>query len=334
MSGARWALIVLLLGGFAVAAWMFLAGGETPGGGGGDPHKNWANTDCRSCHQDVWDEWEPGWHHLAYVDPLYKKMTNNYADTSCDDCHIPRNIPEVGFGPRTLARVSDKKSGIHCLSCHFDGTRIVAARDNPSAPCTPRGDPQLSSEMSCIGCHNQHKLHEEWRATPYFKQGIGCIDCHMPEVDRVRNGKVVKGRRHGFISSRRRDPNARLGVDIEVKGPADDGGAAGRLAVSITNARIGHNFPSDSRHKAVDLITTFFRTDGSAIGDPRVERFHNPLRQATDQTNTQIPHGVTRRFDYDVPTDAVRARVDLLYRIMKTDPDGDAHRLFRRDVQW
>ena len=318
----------------AIAGVYFIVAGKTGSPAvAGPPERVWRNDDCRSCHPGVWQEWYDSWHRLAYVDPLYKKLSNNYADKTCDDCHIPRNIPEVGFGPRTLPRASEKESGINCLSCHYDGRSVVALRDNPAAGCRPRGAPELGTELGCIGCHNQHKLHEEWRNTIYFKQGIDCIDCHMPAVTRTRGDRTFEGRHHGFISSRNRD-FSHSAVSVAVVGPGDPDGHAGRLVVSVTNEKIGHDFPSDSRHKAVDLVTRFLGADEHTLGEPRRERFHIPARDALDQTRTTIPHGETRTFEYRIPEEAAAAEVLLLYRIMKDDPNVDSQQLFRRIVRW
>ena len=330
MNAAR----IILLGALAMAlvgGLAFIVLGEKP-----EPppsQRVWRNEACQACHPEVWEEWNASWHRLAYVDPLYTKLSANHTDTSCDDCHIPRNIPEVGFGPRTLPRVSDKESGINCLSCHHDGRNIVAARARPDAGCQPIRVPDLSTEMACIGCHNQHKLHEEWRRTPYYRQGVTCIDCHMPEVERRRGEARITGRHHGFIASRNRDFR-RSAVAVRVKGPGDPGGQPGVVQVAITNETSGHDFPSDSRHKSADLITRFLAAGEQPVGKTHQERFHIPARDALDQTRTTIPHGETRSFLYRIPEDAVQAEVRLLYRILKDDPQDDSQQLFRRVIRW
>lgn len=334
MNTIRWILIGLLLAaGFAGGAFIVAGGGGELPAPPPEARRVWKNDDCKSCHAEVWDEWYASWHRMAYIDPLYKKMSGDYADKSCDDCHIPRNIPEVGFGPRTLPRASDKASGINCLSCHYDGKSVVALNANPTAPCAPRAAPELGTELGCIGCHNQHKLHEEWRKTVFFKNGVDCNDCHMPVVERQRPGRVVKGRHHGYISSRNRDLS-KLGVRVTARGPTDAGGTAETVSVAITNEKSGHDFPSDSRHKAADLITRFLAKDGRPIGEPHLERFHIPARDALDQVRTTIPHGETRSFDYPVPIGAAQAEVRLLYRILKNDPNDDSQQLFRKVVRW
>ncbi|MBN2491745.1 MAG: ammonia-forming cytochrome c nitrite reductase subunit c552 [Planctomycetes bacterium] len=333
MNALRLSLIALLSIGTAVGIYYIVAGASPPPAASAPPERIWRNEDCRACHPDVWQEWWESWHRMAWVDPLFKKLSNNYADRTCYDCHIPRNIPEVGFGPRTLPRASDKESGIHCLSCHYDGRSVVALRANPSAPCRPRAAPELGTELACIGCHNQHKLHEEWRNSVYFQQGVGCTDCHMPVVERRREDRTVAGRHHAFLSSRNRD-FSRLAVAVSVVGPKEPGGRTDRLTVSITNQEVGHDFPSDSRHKAVDLMTQFLGADEQPLGPAHRERFHIPRRDALDQTRTTLPHGETRTFEYPLPAGAAAAEVQLVYRIMKDDPNVDAQTLLRRIVRW
>lgn len=332
MSTLRWILVAALL---AAGAWgAYALWGPRPALP--PPSRSWRNEACRECHPQVYAEWERSWHRHAYVDPLFKKLSQNYADTSCFDCHLPRPLPEVGLENRPLPRLSRKEAGIDCLTCHFDGRRVVGVRERPAAGCRPRGEPKLATELACKGCHDQHKLHEEWRRTPFFARGVDCIDCHMPAVTRRGpEGRSRPGRHHGFISSRWRDPRwLPTAVDVTVRGPADPGGRPGFLEVAVTNRRAGHNFPSDSRYKAADLVTRFYTASGHPLGEAVRERFHNPLRDALDQRNTQIPYGETRRFRYRLPGGAAYAEVRLLYRILKTDPDRDAHVLFRRVVRW
>jgi len=333
MNMLRLILIGLLFILALAGGYYLVAGGSGKVNDSPAPDRIWRNDDCQSCHPGVWKEWYGSWHRMAYVDPLYKKRSNNYADATCNDCHIPRNIPEVGFGPRTLPRASDKKDGINCLSCHYDGKRIVTARENPVGDCRPRYDAALGTELACIGCHNQHKLHEEWRKTPFFKQGVDCIDCHMPVVKRSRGDTVIEGRHHGFIASRNRD-FSKSAVLVKVVGPREPGGEAGVLQVSIKNEKSGHDFPADSRHKAADLITQFYSANDAKVGNAKTERFHIPMRDALDQKRTTIPYSETRRFSYDIPPEAAYGKVLLLYRQEKDDPNADAQQLFERTVRW
>jgi cytochrome c554/c'-like protein len=347
MNVFRWVLIgaILIL---ALVGVYRLAGGpaqtdagapsgpETAGASGASATPDtrvWRNEDCQACHPGVWKEWFDSWHRMAWVDPLFKARSNDYADTSCYDCHIPRNIPEVGFGPRTLPRASDKKSGIHCLSCHYDGQRIVSARENPTGDCQPRYAPELGTELACLGCHNQHGLHDEWKKTIYFQQGVGCNDCHMPVVKRPRGDRMVEGRHHGFHASRNRDPGP-MSVRVTATGPGDTGGKAGVVQVAVKNEKIGHDFPADSRHRSADLVTRFLDPENKVVGEVRTERFHIPLRDALDQTRTTIPHGQTRSFRYPIPDGATQAEVALLYRLEKDDPTIEPYTLFEKTVRW
>lgn len=238
---------------------------------------------CAACHAQVFSEWQASWHARAWDDPDVQALSNDFANTDCIDCHAPRPIFETGIGQRVLPRSSRRAEGVDCISCHLlaeDARGTVAGTiDAPAAACRPVAMRELAQPEFCGVCHDQHKTVEQWRATSYAAQGIGCIDCHMP----FRKGDPNQGRDHTMHG----------GHDIElvrsaVKFSARREGA--RVLAAVENVGAGHHFPTDERSRAADV---FWRPLAAAGETPAawrwVYRFRSPYRHEVDLVDTLLP---------------------------------------------
>lgn len=293
-------------------------------------------TTCLPCHAQVVDEWRASMHAAAFTDPQVRApdQSDNFSKSECIPCHAPAPIFTAGIAPdsRVLARVERRADGVDCLSCHAVDGGVAAARDGLSAPCAPRLRPELSSEAACYACHNQHQTHDEWRASPAFAAGIDCIDCHMPPVQRAEGeaGAPRPGASHRFHGGRDKQyALAGLALEARVEGA--------ELVAVLRNTFAGHNLPSDSRNRALDLVVTLFDARGAALpapeGEPREpgcesgtarRRFRNPYR-ASGQPSTQLPAGQSSELRVPLPPAARRARVELVYKLQPWIPDREAH---------
>ncbi len=152
--------------------------------------------------------------HLAYVDSKqyddadYKFYINQNRGT-CINCHagddqykkILTSIPENQDSFRVyLEDHADKRppirkankdsfiTGIDCLSCHYDGNRVITNFDFvPKAPrssppyCNPKGSVLFSRSNTCITCH-----FEEYKGMvkmPEIKSS-DCLSCHQQYDDK------------------------------------------------------------------------------------------------------------------------------------------------------
>lgn len=295
---------------------------------------------CLPCHAQVVDEWRASMHAVAFTDPQVRApdQTDNFTKAECIPCHAPAPLFEAGIAPdsRVLARVERRADGVDCLSCHAVGAGVAASRPGLSGACGPQHRPELSSEAACAACHNQHQTHDEWRASPAAAAGIDCLDCHMPPADRTGTeaGAPRSGASHRFLGGRDRE-HALSGLAVE---PRVEGA---ELSVTVRNVFAGHDLPTDSRNRALDLVVTLLDARGTALpppaGEPREPgcetgtarlRFRNPYR-ASGQPSTQVPAGTAAELRVALPPEARRATVELFYKLQPWVPDREAHWTWR-----
>ncbi len=304
-----------------------------------------APTSCLPCHQAVVDEWRASMHSRAFTDPQVRApdQADDFRKTECLPCHAPRPVFEYGIedATRVVARVERRHDGVDCLSCHGlpDGG-VAATRPGLTGACRPTLQPDVSTQALCAPCHNQHQTHDEWRASPAFREGETCIACHMPRVLREGGeaGAPRSGRSHVFPGGRHADfATTGFALGHEVR---DD-----VLHVTLENTFAGHNLPTDSRNRAIDLVVTLFdargaelppaegvgvRHPGGETGTARL-RFRNPYRSSGDPS-TQLPAGETAVLDVPLAPEAARARVDVFYKLQPWIPDTEAHWSTGEDV--
>jgi len=73
---------------------------------------------CQECHAQTYAEWETSWHAQSWTDPEVRKLSEDFSNTDCIDCHAPRPVFETGLGNRVLPRAVRRVEGVDCLTCH------------------------------------------------------------------------------------------------------------------------------------------------------------------------------------------------------------------------
>ncbi|MDG2148941.1 MAG: multiheme c-type cytochrome [Planctomycetota bacterium] len=300
---------------------------------------------CLPCHEAVVEEWRTSMHAQAFTDPQVRApdQSDNFRRTECIPCHAPRPVFEYGIetGTRVVARMQRRHDGVDCLSCHgLSGGGVAAERPGLTGACRPIFQEALSTPALCAPCHNQHDTHEEWKASPAFQAGNTCTECHMPRVLRVGQeaGAPRSGRSHAWPGGRDRE-FALSGLSLEHEIVGDT------LAVTLKNTFAGHNLPSDSRNRALDLVVTLYNARGAQLpaaegvgvrhaggenGAARL-RFRNPYR-SSGEANTQLPAGKTATLEVPLPAEAARARIHLFYKLKPWAPDEEAHWSYDEDI--
>jgi hypothetical protein len=301
---------------------------------------------CLPCHAEVVDEWRASMHAAAFTDPQVRapEQSDNFRRTECLPCHAPAPLFEHGIeiGSRALARVERRVDGVDCLSCHaLPGGGVAASRPGLGGACRPEFRAELSTHRMCYACHNQHATHDEWLASPAAEQGRDCLDCHMPRVSRAGGeaGAPRSGRSHRFLGGR----DAEFALDgLRLEHRVDR--ANGRLVVALHNAFAGHNLPTDSRNRALDLVVTLYDSADAALPPARPEprhpggetgtarrRFRDPYRSSGDP-NTQLPAGETATLELPLPAEARRATAELYYKLSPWVADDEAHWSHRVEI--
>ncbi len=312
-----------ILGGFAGGV-LFLATGDRPAQAASGPRWESARQ-CQSCHQEAFDEWQGSHHGIAFTNPEVRVLSDDFRKEECMDCHLPRPLSVTGFGKRTLPRRTHFDEGVSCISCHLgeDGG-ILGRNDRPEVPCKPRRSEAFLSVDACQSCHNQHGTTDQWRQSHYAKEGIHCTNCHMPQAARKRpDGTMRAGRGHVFAGAH--DP-----ATLRQAGEFTAARAGEELVLSLANTGTGHNFPTEERHRAVDLEYRFEAAAGLLPGDgtgggpewSRAFRFRQPYRDEPGE-NTQLPAGETRTVRVPWPEQATAATVRMWYRLTPFCDDQD-----------
>jgi len=280
-----------------------------------------SSAQCKQCHEEVYAEWLGSHHQIAYTNPEVQKLSDNFRKEECMDCHLPRPLAVTGFGSRTLPRRTHFDEGVSCISCHLgsDGG-ILARNDRPEVPCAPKRSEEFFAVKACASCHNQHWTTDQWEASSYATQGIDCSSCHMPEVTRTRkDGSTRMGRGHVFPGAHDKAMLRKAG-HFEIRRDGD------AILLSLTNVGAGHNYPTEERHRAVDMMYRFIMADAEPDADGEwtlAWRARQPYRDdaapvgpgAKPQENTQLPAHETKTVSVAIPAGAIAVEARLWYRL-------------------
>ncbi len=277
-----------------------------------------SSTQCKQCHEDVYAEWLGSHHQIAFTNPEVKALSDDFRKEECMDCHLPRPLVITGFGKRTLPRRTHLDEGVSCISCHLgaDGG-ILGRNDRPEVPCKPKRSEEFFAVDACASCHNQHGTTDQWRASHFAQQGTDCSSCHMPEVSRARGDKSTRmGRSHVF-------PGAHDKAMLQKAGTLTVTRDGTEVVLSLQNVGAGHNFPTEERHRAIDLMYRFVTKDGPAATWTLAHRARQPYRDeaepvgpgAASGENTQLPAGQTKAVRVAIPTGAIAVEARMWYRL-------------------
>ncbi len=313
---------LLALGLVAVFAWMLLGLRNEPAAPA--PARAFTSSQqCRECHEQTYVEWESSWHAMSWIDPEVRKLSSDFANQDCIDCHAPRPVLETGIANRVLPRASRRAEGVDCLTCHLhpDGS-IAGTRDVASAACKPVATRDLVSPQFCAPCHDQHGTVKQWQASRFAVPGPdyrSCSDCHMPRLQGDRRDH----RMHGGHDL------AMLQAAVTLRATRAPGAVPGTVLVELENSGAGHNFPTDERSRAADL---FWREQGQTTWR-HLARLRNPYRHEVGLPNTELASGDTLRVSID-QAPAGPIEVALFYKLSPywndpaaPDPEREAVRV-------
>jgi len=322
--------VLVLLGAGLAGFGLWVRGGAAPVAGAESAAARFESAQqCRNCHAEVFAEWEGSHHQIAFLNPEVRKLSDDFRNKECQACHLPRPVAVTGYGQRVLPRQTHPDEGISCLTCHLDAEgNIVGRHAVPSAPCAPKASASFLAVDLCESCHNQHQTTDQWRASRFAAEGKDCSQCHMPVVDRNDpQGGTHPGRDHRYLGAHDAETLRRAGTfDVQLDGD--------RLKVSLSNTGAGHNFPTEERHRAVDVEVSF--VDGSGTGSDwqRLRRFRQPYRDEPGE-NTQLPAGTTWSDTVAIPDGTALVRARLWYRLTPfvDDQSPMSTLLFEREVK-
>ena len=240
---------------------------------------------CLDCHAPIADEWRKSYHYQSLSGPYWKAVQQaGYVDLfnklrkACVNCHAPANVldlpldakiftgsaqaqlgiectPNLLKEPKGIipaARIDEVHLGVDCVACHVSKQGITGAghRSTPAHETIADlrfQDPVLASDALCGTCHRS--AVEAWKSTKFAREGVTCLDCHMPMVDApsVTGGPERRRRSHRFLADKDEGMlrNA-MNATLEITGK-------GKAVFRMTNDRVGHHLPSGANSLVVHL---------------------------------------------------------------------------------
>lgn len=318
------------------------------------------NETCASCHVEQGAQFAGSAHGSSAQSPVFLALLphvegawGGLARSRCTQCHAPSHVPP--------AEAEAPHAGLQCVSCHAAignrGTRDGRLVIDLNAPLDgPFGDGQSSAHASqsrgflsdaqlCLTCHEVTgpQLFVESSAAE-FEQAVArvdapqCITCHMPSLE---PGSIAQGsdrvrprRSHAFIgptppaetdadslaeyadSLRSLFGQERVLLELVREGDA--------LAVSLTNARLGHDLPTGSAFLRQLRVDVHFEVGAEVVEVPRVielgdQPFQGETARALPTDANRIVHvriapGESEHARVVIPPGATRATASLSLR--------------------
>lgn len=292
---------------------------------------------CGTCHEAQYDAWSSSPHATSGTSPVFEALRaeaevawGEAAADACVGCHQPGHSADVGVG---------------CVSCHAatgntgerDG-RLRVDTDVPLAGPTGAGDNGahatrvtgfLTSPSLCGTCHEVTRpalLDEptltEHLASDFATDGVGCVDCHMPDGE------------HRFIgidpvwgadpATRRRavDDARALFADAVVLTVEIDGTDA---IVTIANVGAGHSVPTGAAFlRDVWLDVSFDGGDPVRVASFGAEMTHGDasvavITRADAVESRSLSAGEVRTWSVPAPSGARRVDATLRLRAIRWD---------------
>lgn len=256
----------------------------------------WSQSLCRACHPEIAQEWETSLHANAWHDPAFQGYwKHDERPQICLNCHTPLEDQQpdlvLGFrdsrgmapilAPNTEYSEGLRNEGVTCAVCHVQNGVIVGPYADSTAPHPVRQDASfLDGGGVCRRCHEvEGKDPGMFYIGPpcgtYAEipsgspEGYGCIQCHMPSVDRVVGaGGPVRPSRHHLWKGGHDAETIRQAVSIELKDRSRFKGQKGMVDVELTlsNVGAGHTFPTGDPDRFVTVTFTLRNaTDGSLV---------------------------------------------------------------------
>jgi len=228
---------------------------------------------CGSCHAQQYADWKESLHSKAMGPGPWGQIvdvTQNSPEEAilCMTCHGPlsEQIPVIATitdgNKKTYAKNPDFDSklqlqGITCAACHvrqhqrFGPPKAEGAAATKYPVGTPnhggvQRTPYFEKAEFCKDCHQFdpentvlvngkpiQDTYREWKNSIWGQGEAACQDCHMP------------GRRHLWKGIHDKEwVKGGVRIEAHLKKGASTGGSPLELSVEVTNAAVGHKFPT------------------------------------------------------------------------------------------
>jgi len=328
--------------------------------------------ECGECHTEIYAEWQTATHAVALQDRQFQAEWNKDDKLwLCANCHTPlaNQFEDVVVGlidgdyRRPVTEHNDRfdpvlqQESITCATCHVRDGAILGPGFGGESPHPVRVDPTVLSQQVCVACHNVHarlsgtlvcnfSTGDEWAMGPAPREGLGCIDCHMPTVERpiaeggpVRTSHVHRWPGSGIAKFPEDVETVRgfyvPGYEIEVAAHRTETGggeAAVAIELTVTNHRAGHVLPTGDVERFITMSLSIQSEDGVSLWDHE-ERFgerwewHPEARQLSDNSlEPRVPREL--RFEAPLPADQGGTGAPLFVEVI-----GQNHRMTEENAE-
>lgn len=263
---------------------------------------------CGTCHSAQFEEWKTTIHSRSIGPGLLGQMptllrTEPETAVMCYNCHSPLTEQHeiiqtpMGFKKNPSFDSALQSHGVTCASCHVRGNqrfgppqRNGSLEGSTPSDQAPHGGairtPAFEQAEFCKGCHQFEEgdkalngkllenTYNEWKGSPYSKQGIVCQQCHMQD------------RRHLWRGIH--DPDmVKRGVGFELTTNQAHYAAGDELEaiLTLTNRAVGHYFPTYITPKVI-LKMEFLDAHGHPISGSQQQEAIN--REVTIDISEEI----------------------------------------------
>lgn len=246
---------------------------------------------CGGCHPTQYRDWQESLHSKAMGPGPWGQMVDSFQNNPseaavCMSCHaplseqypvLPANTPQGPvYKPNPQFNAKLQHRGITCAACHVRSHRRFGPPKAEGEPAQKyskdvgnhagvRRTTFFESAEFCRGCHQfdvgntllingkpLQDTYREWRSSTWGQGGAVCQGCHMPE------------RRHLWKGIH--DPEmVKNGVRVETTATKTADNRV-NAAVKVTNAAVGHKFPSYVTPK-VFVYGAFLDPQGAVLED-------------------------------------------------------------------
>jgi hypothetical protein len=237
------------------------------------------------------------------------------------NCHAPANVLDLTAGAHPAERSDAVERGIDCVSCHVSERGIVGPGRSDGAVHEVIGDarfrdPGITSVAICARCHDEEceQTVSEWQGTQFARDGVTCLECHMPEIRApvVADGPARRRRSHEFLADKS-DDTLRNALNASIVLTEDR-----QAVVRIVNDRVGHGFPAAGMNSLIVKVTVRGQ-DGRTVEE--VERAFGSREWIPGYLDfwpflevTKIPSGEKRDIVVDLPSGHGEVSADFRYR--------------------
>jgi nitrate/TMAO reductase-like tetraheme cytochrome c subunit len=303
---------------------------DRPGVKTGTTHPTISRESCSDCHAEIAAEWRESFHFRSLSGPFWQRIRSKGYEPlfkilriPCVNCHAPANVLDLPNGAHPVERTDAARNGVDCVSCHVSERGILGPGLSTQAPHEVIGDerfrdPMLASKTICASCHEEEVSHAKtvtaWLATPFARDRVSCVDCHMPMIQSKPDaGTPQRFRRsHRFLADKNVEMLRRaLNATIDLSGE-------GTAVVRIVNDRVGHSLPAGGTNSLIARVTVQDRQGTTVHEEEQAFGTKESLPGYLDfwpfLQVTKIAYGESRNIQVRLPEGHGRVSAEFRYR--------------------